>query len=108
MPEINYCQPYHKGTTLARLARDEKAVGILQNYTPGLAAIARSQDPEWCACTLEQISRMSFMPYEPDKLAQAVKELSEIKIKPLPGETPAEGMKTPRKLKPLPHGRVQP
>lgn len=78
MPETDYRKPYGKDTTLNRIAADGKAMEILAKYAPAIAGIAASGDPEMGANTLEDISHKGFMPFEPEKLRQAIEELSEL------------------------------
>ncbi len=53
-------------------------MGVLAQYAPAIAGIAGSGDPEMGANTLEDISRKGFLPFEPEKLQQAVAELSDL------------------------------
>jgi len=77
-PRRDFRKPYHEGTTLARIARDQKAAGILNQYTPALAGIAASGDPEFAAKSLAEIRAMAFLPFEPDKLQKAIEEISQL------------------------------
>lgn len=78
LPKKSFRQPYHAGTSLARLAQDERAVGILGQYAPALAGMARSGDPEMGAKSLEDLMKMTWMPFEPEKLAQAIEEIGQL------------------------------
>lgn len=80
LPETDYRHPYGEGTTLARLGQDERALAILRKYTPGLAGMAQSGDAEFAFNTLGEIRYMGFLPFEPDKLEQAIKELKEVNV----------------------------
>lgn len=82
-PLRDFRKPYSQETTLARLAKDGQAMGILGKYTPALAGIAASGDPEMGANTLGQIKNMGFLPFEPKQLEQAIKEISEIVVVPV-------------------------
>ncbi len=78
VPKRDYRKPYSKDTTLNRLAADGKAMGVLAKYAPAIAGIAASGDPELGANTLEDISYKGFLPFEPEKLQQAITELSDM------------------------------
>ena len=80
MPETDYRKPYSKKTTLARIAKDPKAVGTLAKYAPAIAGMAMGGDPEMSANTLEDISYMGYLPFEPDKLAAAIDELTDLVV----------------------------
>ncbi|WP_099466658.1 alpha-L-rhamnosidase [Konateibacter massiliensis] len=75
MPKRDFRKPYHEKTTLSRLSNDEKAMGILFRYVPAIGGIAASKEPEMGAKTLEQITHMEYLPFEPDKLKKAIEEL---------------------------------
>lgn len=73
-------RPYHKGTTLSRIAQDKRALEVLGKYAPAIAGIAASSDPEMGANTLEELLGMGYLPFEPEKLRQAIEELSELEV----------------------------
>jgi alpha-L-rhamnosidase len=79
-PGKNFRQPYSKDTTLSRLAQDEKAMAILGKYTPAVAGMAASGDPEMGAKSLEDLMGMMWLPFDPTELAKAVKEIKEIVV----------------------------
>lgn len=80
VPKSDFRKPYHKKTTLARIAADGRAIKILGKYTPALAGIAASGDAEMGANTLEQLLHMGFLPFDPEQLENAIKEISEINV----------------------------
>lgn len=77
-PKQDFRKPYHKGTTLGRAAKDEKAMKILGKYTPAIAGIAASKDPEMASNTLEQISQMEYLPFDPEQFKLAMEEIGGI------------------------------
>ena len=79
-PKEDLRKPYGRNTTLARLAKDGQAMGILGKYTPALAGIAASGDPEMGANSLEDLSHMGFLPFDPAALEMAIAEISEIVV----------------------------
>lgn len=80
LPERDFRKPYHPGTTLRRLAQDERAMGVLWNYVPAYAQIAMSQDLEMGANTLIEMSFNDFIPCDREKLEQAMQEIQNIVV----------------------------
>lgn len=80
LPKQNYRKPYGWNSSLIRLARDERSRKILEEYVPALAEMGTSEDPEWCFHTLEEMSHMAFVAFDPQKLSIAVDKLREIEI----------------------------
>lgn len=78
-PKCDFRKPYHKGTTLGRLAQDEQAMGILGKYAPAIAGMAMSGDPEMGAKALGDIQEMPWMPFEPEAFAKAIAEICEMR-----------------------------
>ncbi|MCD7883290.1 MAG: glycoside hydrolase family 78 protein [Lachnospiraceae bacterium] len=81
-PTVDYRKPYSRQTTLGRLAQDPNAIGILGKYTPALAGIATSGDPEMAANSLEALSHMGFLPFDPAALETAIHEITELIVVP--------------------------
>lgn len=79
-PKDDLRKPYGRNTTLARIAKDGQAMGILGKYTPALAGIAASGDPEMGANSLEDLSHIGFLPFDPAALETAIGEISEIVV----------------------------
>lgn len=79
-PQKDLRKPYHRETTLARLSKDPQAMQILGKYTPVLAGIAGSGDPEMGANTLNQLFDMGYLPFDPKQLALAVKEICDLVV----------------------------
>lgn len=80
MPMRDLRRPYHRKTTLSRLAKDGQAMGILGKYTPALAGIAASGDAELGATSLEQLLYMGFLPFDPEQLKVAIEEICKIQV----------------------------
>ncbi|WP_310604849.1 alpha-L-rhamnosidase [Anaerosporobacter sp.] len=78
LPKKDFRKPYHLDTTLARLARDRKAMEILRKYVPAIAGIAASGAEEMGATSLRQIFSMHYLPFEPEQLQLAVDELVDL------------------------------
>lgn len=79
-PKEDLRKPYGRNTTLARIAKDGQAMGILGKYTPALAGIAASGDLEMGANSLEDLSHMGFLPFDPAALETAIGEISNIVV----------------------------
>lgn len=79
-PKEDLRKPYGRNTTLARIAKDGQAMGILGKYTPALAGIAASGDPEMGANSLEDLTHMGFLPFDPSALETAIEEISELVV----------------------------
>lgn len=77
-PKNDFRKPYGRNTTLARIAKDRQAMDILGKYAPALAGIAASGDPEMGANSLEDLSHMEFLPFDPAALENAITEISEL------------------------------
>ena len=82
IPTRDYIHPYGWSTSLSRIGEDERALGILAKYAPPLAGMAKAKDPEFGFETLETVSHLGFLPFDPEKLRQAVRELEELAVMP--------------------------
>ena len=80
-PTRDYIHPYGWDTTLCRIGQDERALGILAKYAPPLAGMAKAGDPEFGFETLEVVSHLGFLPFDPEQLKTAVKELEKLTVK---------------------------
>lgn len=80
MPQKDYRHPYGWNTTLYRIGQDERALGILAKYAPPLAGMAKAADPEFGFETLQAVSHLGFLPFEPEQLAKAVQELEQLTV----------------------------
>jgi alpha-L-rhamnosidase len=78
MPKKDFRKPYSKNTTLMRLSKDEKALGILGRYTPALAGIAASGNPEMGSNSLEDLLGMGYLPFDPAQLKIAIGEIENV------------------------------
>ncbi len=71
---------FQQKSTLFRLEKNEKAMSILKENVPALAEMAEQKDQEWCFYTLEELSGMHFINYDPQKLQKAMDEISRIRL----------------------------
>ncbi len=81
-PTKDLRKPYTRQTTLGRIAQDPNAVGILGKYTPALAGIAMSGNPEMASNSLEVLSHMGFLPFDPAALETAITEIENLVVVP--------------------------
>lgn len=81
-PIRDFRKPYHRQTTLERIAQNEQALAILFEHVPAIGGIAASHDPEMGAKTLEQIMKMPYLPFESEKLQEAMAQLRELVVMP--------------------------
>ncbi len=79
-PVINYRKPYHLGTTLGRLSKDANAMKILEKYAPVYAGMAASGEVDACSNTLLELSFNDFIPRDPEKVKQAMREIEELTV----------------------------
>jgi alpha-L-rhamnosidase len=77
-PSKDFRKPYSAKTSLARIAKDENAMAILGRYTPALAGIAASGDPEMGSNSLEDLLRMGYLPFDPAQLKIAIGEIENV------------------------------
>ncbi|MDO5337375.1 MAG: family 78 glycoside hydrolase catalytic domain [Eubacteriales bacterium] len=80
IPERDFRRPYTKNTTLARISKDRAAMEILGKYTPVLAGIAASKDPEMGANSLEDMLGKGFLPFDPAELRKAIAEIENLTV----------------------------
>ena len=78
-PEKDYRLAYDGKTPLLRLAGDERAMEILSQLVPPLYDYAKNKDPEFSVEGLESFYG-SFQPIEPEKLDEAIRRISDLKI----------------------------
>jgi alpha-L-rhamnosidase len=77
-PSKDFRKPYSAKTSLARIAKDENAMAILGRYTPAIAGIAASGDPEMGSNSLEDLLHMGYLPFDPEQLRKAIGEIENI------------------------------
>ena len=79
-PEKDLRKPYGRHTTLAKIAKNGQVMEILGKYTPALAGIAASGDPEMGSNSLEELSHIGFLPFDPAALETAIGEISDLTV----------------------------
>ncbi len=79
-PISDYRCPYSENTRISRILSDEKATEILKKYVPILVHIV-SNSKELSSNSLREISYMHFLPFDPNELEKAIKELTNLVIR---------------------------
>lgn len=79
LPKEDLRKGYSQNTTLRRLAQNPQAMEVLKKYTPVLAGIAASGDLEMGENTLNELRKITFLPFDPQQLEAAIAEISELK-----------------------------
>ncbi len=82
LPERDYRKPYDGHTPLIALAEDPEALDILFRLVPAIGGMAKSGDPEFGCGGLADLRGMSFLPVDPEKLEQAIAEISNLTVLP--------------------------
>ena len=77
MPLVDYRKPYQKNVSLHRIGKDKAALAVLARFTPALAGMAAADEGEFAYCSLEEISHLEFLPYDPGQLENAIQELAQ-------------------------------
>lgn len=65
---------------LQELQKNGQAMEILGKYTPALAGIAASGNPEMGSNSLEELSYIGFLPFDPAALETAIEEISNLTV----------------------------
>ncbi len=79
-PTEDYRKPFDGKTPLATLAEHQEALGILFELVPAIGSIAQSGDPEHAYRGLSGWKGMAFIPFDPEKLEQAMERISNLVI----------------------------
>ena len=78
LPTRDYRKPFDGRTPLSKLGENKAALEILSRLVPPLGAMVREKDPEFGTNGLEDFRGMGFLPIRPDKLEQAIEEISDL------------------------------
>jgi len=82
LPERDYRKPFDEHTPLAALAENPEALDILFRLVPAAGGMAKSGDPEFGYGGLADLRGMAFMDLDPEKLEQAIAEISNLTVVP--------------------------
>lgn len=81
-PTKDYRKPFDGKTPLVTLSEHQEVLDVLFGLVPAIASIAKSGDPEHAYGGLEDLRKMIFIPFEPEKLEQAIEQISNLVIMP--------------------------
>lgn len=77
---MDYRKPFDEHTMICRLGESEQALGILFSLVPPIGGMAKVKDPEFGYSTLADFCHMSFLPFEQDKLEEAIERIKELTV----------------------------
>lgn len=78
MPTVDYRRPFDENTLISDLGENEQALGILFSLVPPIGGMAKGKDPEFGCSSLAEFRYLSFLPFDPEKLEEAIKQISEL------------------------------
>ena len=79
-PSKDFRKPFDETTPIARLGENEQAAGILFSLVPPIGGMAKGKDPEFGWSGLADFRYLSFLPFEPDRLEEAIKLISNLTV----------------------------
>ena len=79
-PTKDYRKPFDENTMISRLGENEEALGILFSLVPPIGGMAKGKDPEFGYSTLAEFRHMSFLPFDPTKLEEAIEKIKELTV----------------------------
>ncbi|MBR1659116.1 MAG: family 78 glycoside hydrolase catalytic domain [Oscillospiraceae bacterium] len=79
-PTRDYRQIFDETTPISVLGRNEQALGILFGLVPPIGGMAKGNDPEFGSNGLAEFRRLSFLPFEPEKLEEAIRRIRALTV----------------------------
>ena len=79
-PAKDYRKPFDGETPLVTLAQYPEALDILFELVPAIGGMAKSNDPEFGYGGLADLRGMAFIPFEPEKLEEAIDRISDLVV----------------------------
>ncbi len=79
-PVKDFRKPYDENTPIAILGENEQAAGILFGLVPPIGGMAKGKDAEFGYNGLKDFRFLSFLPFEPEKLEEAIKMISDLVV----------------------------
>ena len=79
-PTKDFRKPFDESTPIAQLGENEQALGILFSLVPPIGGMAKGKDPEFGFSGLQDFRHLSFLPVEPDKLEEAIREIRNLTV----------------------------
>ncbi|MBR0400780.1 MAG: family 78 glycoside hydrolase catalytic domain [Mogibacterium sp.] len=80
VPEKDFRKPFDEHTPIVKLAENEQAAGILFGLVPPIGGMAKGRDPEFGYNGLADFRYLTFLPFEPEKLEEAIRQISELVV----------------------------
>ena len=80
MPTKDYRRPFDENTMIALLGENEQALDILFSLVPPIGGMARGRDPEFGYSSLAEFRHMSFLPFDPEKLEEAIEKIRNLTV----------------------------
>jgi alpha-L-rhamnosidase len=77
-PEKDFRKPFDDTTPIVKLAENEQALGILFGLVPPIGGMAKGRDAEFGYNGLADFRFLSFLPFEPAKLEEAIGAISNL------------------------------
>lgn len=80
-PEKDFRKPFDEHTPIVKLAENEQALGILFGLVPPIGGMAKGRDAEFGYNGLADFRYLTFLPFEPEKLEEAIRQISDLVVK---------------------------
>ena len=80
VPEKDFRKPFDETTPIVKLAENEQALGILFGLVPPIGGMAKGKDPEFGYTGLGAFRYLTFLPFEPEKLEEAIHAISDLVV----------------------------
>ena len=79
-PTKDYRKPFDENTMIATLGENEQALGILFSLVPPIGGMAKGKDPEFGFNGLAEFRYLSFLPFDPEKLEEAIERIKDLTV----------------------------
>ena len=80
MPTEDFRKPFDENTMISLLGENEQALGILFSLVPPIGGMAKGKDPEFGYSSLAEFRHMSFLPFDPEKLEEAIEKIKNLVV----------------------------
>ena len=80
MPTRDFRKPFDENTPIVRLGENEQALGILFSLVPPIGGMARGKDAEFGYTGLAGFRYLSFLPFDPQKLEEAIEQIKNLTV----------------------------
>ena len=79
-PTKDYRKPFDENTMISVLGENEQALGILFELVPPIGGMAKGKDPEFGYSGLAEFRYLSFLPFDPEKLEEAIERIKNLTV----------------------------